>query len=165
MIYFTSDTHYGHANVLEFDARPFASIEEHDEQLIARYNAVVRPEDTCIHVGDFCLASSEYAESVCKRLNGTKILVHGNHDGSHAKMARIGFTFVTDQLVMHMGGRKVTVVHRPQDVMRSTGQVVVHGHTHTKSRFGTSGFVHVGVVAWDYTPASYDEVASLCEQA
>ena len=52
--FFTADTHFGHANILKHEAasRPFASIEEHDEQLVQNWNAVVGPKDTVWHLGD-----------------------------------------------------------------------------------------------------------------
>ena len=51
MRFFTSDTHFGHANVIKFDNRPFANIEEHDEELVRRWNAVVKPGDVVCHLG------------------------------------------------------------------------------------------------------------------
>ncbi len=58
---FVSDTHFGHRAILapRMQApRRFASIEEHDETLIARWNAAVRPDDTVWHLGDFCYRCS-----------------------------------------------------------------------------------------------------------
>jgi calcineurin-like phosphoesterase family protein len=62
--------------------RLFASIDEHDETLIANWNAVVRPDDTIWHLGDFCYRCSEdYARSVFSRLRGrNRFLLKGNHD-------------------------------------------------------------------------------------
>jgi calcineurin-like phosphoesterase family protein len=53
-VFVTSDTHFGHKRVIEFEAahRPFATIEEHDRELIARWNATVKPKDTVWHLGD-----------------------------------------------------------------------------------------------------------------
>ncbi len=48
-VYFTADTHFNHANVLKYCARPFASIDEMNRELIARWNALVGPEDTVYH--------------------------------------------------------------------------------------------------------------------
>jgi calcineurin-like phosphoesterase family protein len=84
--YFTSDTHFGHATLLNAAMprpRPFACIEDHDEALIRRWNAVVQnASDDVWHLGDFALgASSERCEQVFRRLRGRKQLVLGNHDG------------------------------------------------------------------------------------
>ncbi len=79
-IWFTSDTHFGHTNILQYEAenRPFKTVEEMNEYLIQMWNNVVRPNDTVYHLGDFCfgLANLQYAS----RLKGKKRLVLGNHD-------------------------------------------------------------------------------------
>ena len=51
-IFFTSDEHYGHANILQFCNRPFKSVEEMTEGLIANHNAVVGVNDVTYHCGD-----------------------------------------------------------------------------------------------------------------
>lgn len=82
-VFFTADTHFGHARVLEFEPnlRPFASIEEHDEKLIENWNKVVRPHDLVWHLGDVYLGKDPTRfHEIMSRLNGTKKLVRGNHD-------------------------------------------------------------------------------------
>jgi calcineurin-like phosphoesterase family protein len=81
-LFFTSDTHYGHANVIKYCNRPFRDVEEMREVLINSWNAAVSPGDTVIHMGDFSFHEREVA-SVLPRLNGTKHLVLGNHDKPH----------------------------------------------------------------------------------
>lgn len=82
--HFVSDTHFGHAGILSdrmSARRSFLTIQEHDEALIARWNAAVRPDDTVWHLGDFCYHCSEtYARDGFRRLNGRRFLVRGNHD-------------------------------------------------------------------------------------
>ncbi|WP_426221496.1 metallophosphoesterase [Methylobacterium sp. NFXW15] len=79
--FFTADSHFGHAGVLAMSGRLFASIEEHDEALIAAWNAVVGPKDEVWHLGDFAMgASPERCTALFRRLRGRKCLVRGNHD-------------------------------------------------------------------------------------
>jgi hypothetical protein len=89
-VFFTSDSHVGHRGILSprmHIPRVFASIQDHDETLVARWNAVVRPEDTVWHLGDFAYRCSEaYARSIFSRLNGRKYLVRGNHDRLGARL-------------------------------------------------------------------------------
>lgn len=81
-VFFISDTHFGHRGIIEFSAtkpfRPFATIEEHDEELVRRWNFVVGVKDTVWHLGDFCFGKRTL--EIAARLNGNKKLVMGNHD-------------------------------------------------------------------------------------
>lgn len=80
--FFIADTHFGHKNILRFDTikayRDFATIEEHDEEIVRRWNGVVSKGDTVWHLGDFAFSSK--AVAIAGRLNGHKRLVLGNHD-------------------------------------------------------------------------------------
>lgn len=78
-LFFTSDTHFGHKHILEFCKRPFSSIEEHDEQLIANWNSVVGVDDTIFHLGDFAFGGYPFWKKIVEQLNGHIILVIGNH--------------------------------------------------------------------------------------
>ncbi|MEM9701635.1 MAG: metallophosphoesterase, partial [Planctomycetota bacterium] len=79
-IFFTSDTHFGHANVIKNCDRPFADVGEMDEALIANWNAVVGPKDVVYHLGDFAFRAKRKPREYLARLNGTVHLVKGNHD-------------------------------------------------------------------------------------
>ena len=79
-IFFVSDTHFAHENIIKYCNRPFKSIEEHDEALIERWNEKIDKDDIVFHLGDFAFASEEYIKSILDRLNGKKYLVFGNHD-------------------------------------------------------------------------------------
>ena len=78
--FFTADEHYGYKNIIKYCARPFASVEEMDEEIIKRHNAVVTAADTVIHVGDFTLGKSADADAYIKRLNGKHVFLKGSHD-------------------------------------------------------------------------------------
>lgn len=54
MNYYISDTHFGHANIINFDKRPFKNTEEMERELISRWNSVVTSADTTYILGDFC---------------------------------------------------------------------------------------------------------------
>ncbi|MET0369053.1 MAG: metallophosphoesterase [Methylobacterium sp.] len=81
--YFTADTHFGDPHVLRHARARFGTVEAHDEALIAAWNAVVGPEDTVWHLGDFAVeASRARCAEVFSRLHGLKHLVRGNHDSN-----------------------------------------------------------------------------------
>lgn len=79
-VFFTSDTHFNHANIIDFCKRPFGSVEEMNEALIANWNRVVSKDDIIFHLGDFCFGGSEVWNSILDRLNGKIYLILGNHD-------------------------------------------------------------------------------------
>ena len=77
--FFLSDTHFNHTNILRMQPRPFKSIEQHDEAMIERWNAVVSDDDVVYHLGDFALGlnNPERIRSIFSRLCGRKFLVYG----------------------------------------------------------------------------------------
>ena len=79
-IWFTSDHHFGHKNILEYEkeARPFSCLEEMHEILIERWNSVVKPNDIVWHLGDFAFGVNNIR--IAERLQGHKKLILGNHD-------------------------------------------------------------------------------------
>jgi len=79
-IFFTSDTHFGHKNILKYCNRPFVNVEEMDEVMIERWNGRIGKNDSVYHLGDFSFSSNP--KTYFERLNGKKILIIGNHDNS-----------------------------------------------------------------------------------
>ncbi|BAQ47673.1 metallophosphoesterase [Methylobacterium aquaticum] len=167
-VFFTADSHFGHTGVIEMSKRRFASIEEHDETLIANWNAVVGPNDTVWHLGDFAMKSSpERCAEIFSRLRGRKCLVRGNHDGKRVldlpwaeppadlKLLKVpfadGFQAGGHQEVVltHYAMRSWPAIHH--------GTVSLYGHTHA-SMPGTCRSCDVGVDAWNLRPVTLAEI-------
>jgi len=137
----SSDHHFHHRAILDERMavrRPFASIEEHDETLIANWNAAVRPEDTVWHLGDFCYrCPEERAQAIFRRLNGRKFLVRGNHD-------KVGARLPWDGPVVDVAR---TVVPDPETgALRGRQGLVGHGHAF-RHEVRVSGELVVGTPA------------------
>lgn len=183
---FWSDPHFFHKKIIDHSERPFSSLEEMNEALIANYNAVVGKNDICLWGGDCFFCKPEPAREIMGRLNGIKALVLGNHDRSAATMFSIGFSFVADEMFMKMANRRVRVKHypywmepavgtpildrhgrpmKPEIIANSRkvapprvpGEVLLHGHTHNRKR-RRDNMVHIGVDAWGFRPATWAEV-------
>ena len=88
-VFFTSDTHFGDHRVLNLYPRPFASVAEMDEGLIARWNETVGEGDEVWHLGDFA-RTARLAAGVLARLNGRKHLVVGNNDPAPETVPGLG---------------------------------------------------------------------------
>lgn len=114
-IFFTGDLHFGHENVLAFDKRPFATVEEMDAELIRRWNNKVGKGDLVYVLGDMIWKTrNDDAPSLIKSLNGQIILIKGNHDrflhNAKAKAALAGLKDYDDICVTLEGGTKKRVI-------------------------------------------------------
>ena len=134
-IFFISDTHFGHANMLTFTnydgtrMRPFNSVEEVDELMIENWNKMVKPMDKVYHLGD-CFYKSSNPDQIMSRLNGQKVLCRGNHD---RREARWYFKYFKDvRSTFHIDGNYL-LGHFPIHP-DSKGRFVrqLHGHIHSQ---------------------------------
>jgi len=163
-IWFTSDQHYGHTNVIRFCERPFATIEEMDEALIANHNECVKPGDTVYYLGDFSFARNP--APVFYRLNGNKHLVLGNHDWKRTgELKKLPWGWIKDVYFLRAGGTKIWLNHFAQLSWPSAhhGSVHLFGHSHG-SLTGVGRSTDVGVDAWDYKPVHLDVILKMMEK-
>ena len=166
--FFTSDSHFGHASILSerFDRpRPFASIEQHDEALVAAWNAVVRPDDIVWHLGDFAWKCSlDYAAGIFARLRGRKRLVRGNHDlrlGEHlgwdGPVVDVKRVFIQDPgMPESVAGWLSHYAHRTWPNAHH-GDLHFYGHSHG-SLPGTRTSLDVGVDCWNWAPVRLGDI-------
>ena len=141
-LYFTSDTHFGHGNILKFQShnRVFDSIDEMDESLIERWNNKVKPKDVVIHGGEVSWHKPYKVAEILSRLNGQKYLIKGNHDSSAIFEF---FEAYTDYAEVKLGNQNICVFHFPilEWNRRHHGMWHLHGHTHGRNLFQEIGFV------------------------
>lgn len=158
-IFFTSDTHFGDARRIRVDKRPFKNIGEHDAALIARWNAIVGPDDDIYHLGDFALtADSAAVDGWLMALNGRKHLLVGNND-SPAVIAHPAWASVSYYTEIALDGRLLILCHYPFRTWHHStkGAVDIHGHSHGKLKELPRQY-DVGVDVFDYRPVSLAEI-------
>ena len=143
--FFTSDTHYGHKNIIKYCGRPFIDIYKMNAEMIRRWNEAVRPEDAVFHLGDFALCGFDDARAILKQLNGRKYLVRGNHDKSPRRMSEMGFQLVCTE-AWYQGWK---LAHHPWRLGK--GEQGLCGHVHEKWRRHRD-LINVGVDVWDFRP-------------
>ena len=163
-VFFTADTHFGDDAIRRYENRPFASVEEMDRELIARWNAVVGPADTVWHLGDFGGPGREAA--LLQALNGRKRLVLGNHDTSGTACYReAGFEEVYDLPVLFEGFWLLS--HEPLYVNRNMPYANLFGHVHASPLYRDLSSQHlcVCVERWGYAPLPFEEIARLVKEA
>lgn len=111
--FFTADWHVGNQNSIKFDNRPFKDLEEMHKKLIQNYNAQVPKNGICYFLGDIATHSSELTKSIIEQLNGTKIIVVGNHDRGYNALYNIGFDVVLNNATIEIDGQLITMSHCP----------------------------------------------------
>ena len=160
-VWFTADTHFGHGGALGRFARPFGSVAEMDEALVARWNESVGRDDEVWHLGDFAYrVAPERMAALLARLNGVKHLVTGNNDGPET--ARLsGWASVQAYRELELDGVRLVLCHYPFRTWNGMykGALNLHGHSHGKLA-GLTRQVDVGVDVWDYRPITLDRIRS-----
>ncbi|MDN5851393.1 MAG: metallophosphoesterase [Actinomycetia bacterium] len=161
--WYSADLHLGHANILEYCDRPYASVAEMNERLLANWNAVVAPDDLVWVLGDFDMRGKDASLALLPRLMGTKVLVAGNHDACWAgdragwkhmrRYLEAGFAAVHEFARTTLPARRpnqprtpVLLSHFPyegdsheddrysQFRLRDEGVTLLHGHVHDAFR-------------------------------
>ena len=135
MVFFTADTHFGHANVIKHCNRPYATLDEMNEALIANWNARVHKNDHVYIAGDLAWRGNvNYAISIVSRLKGLKHLAIGNHDKDFLKKAEYRNLFVEIDQILFAGldQGKTIICHYPMLSWNGScrGAWHVFGHMH-----------------------------------
>jgi len=172
-IFFTSDHHFGHKNIIKYSNRPFDSVEEMDELMIQRWNEKVSIEDEVYHLGDVGLSSPNKLRNILDRLNGKIYLIKGNHEKS-ALECHARFEWIKDyhELIVkdadfERGQQLLVLFHYGIREWNSShwGSYHLYGHSHgTLEDISTSLSFDVGVDCHDFYPISYEDVKSIMKQ-
>lgn len=164
-----ADHHLGHANILNFKRedgtplRPFKSLEEHDEALIANHNALVSPEDRVYMLGDVCMRRP--FKHLLGRFNGRLVLVKGNHDIFKIEDYLPFFDDIRSCVVQKdKEGNKVILSHIPihPDSLDRFG-TNIHGHLHYQQVKNDKRYVCVSMEHTNYRPIEIHEALKLRE--
>lgn len=154
-IFVISDTHFGHENMYKFTTfdgvtrvrSEFASADEGDREMIARWNAVVTIEDHIWHLGD--VAFTKQGLGLIRHLNGHKRLILGNHDKFDVRLYReVGFQKVQGYRMCDRTGILSHIPIHPESLGK---RINVHGHIHDRPAFGPQ-YRNVSVEQINYTP-------------
>lgn len=167
-IWFISDTHFSHDNILTFRdeddklIRPeFKTINEMDETIIANWNSVVKPQDKIYHLGDVSFRNPQRMHEVLSRLNGHKRLIMGNHDTMDIKHYAKHFEKIGSwRTFKGIASKPFVACHYPlhQDCFNYRGLGhCVHGHIHQRL-MKDLGYINVCVEHIRYKPIHMDEI-------
>ena len=156
--YFIADTHFGGENIRRYENRPFETVAEMDEMLIENWNRVVMAEDTVYVLGDFSdYHDVEKEKEILARLNGTKVLVMGNHDVHYTpqEWRTLGFAECTRWPILYSNFYLLS--HEPLYINRNMPYANLYGHVHANPSYkdACEQSVCVSVERIQYTPVEF----------
>ena len=180
-VYFTSDLHFGHKAIINYDSRPFFSVSEMNAELIKRWNNKVNKNDLVYVLGDlFWSGDFDFVQDVLKRLSGQIILIKGNHDywlhNAGNKKLLSGIKDYDDIKVTLKDGtvKRCILSHyfMPFYNGHFNNAIHLHGHSHSteeaKMEFTISKYLNengfpnevynVGCMYYNYEPVILDEI-------
>jgi len=186
--FFTSDTHFGHARIIDLCGRPFRDVDHMNDEIVRRWNKVVAPGDTVFHLGDVALGKIADSLPQVGRLNGYKVLVEGNHDRPFMEKRKpekrkqwlMTYQQYFDEIHaqfprMPFSTGWVNLSHYPYDGdshgedryaderLVDGGLPLIHGHTHSSGApvsYSAKGTlqIHVGMDAHNFYPVHEDYI-------
>lgn len=169
MIYFTSDTHFGHDREFLWGPRGFTNHVDHDKEVIRRWNEVVGSDDIVYHLGDVMLGDNEYGISCLRQLNGHIKIIPGNHDTqTRLDLYRMVENVEVLGLAEMIKYKKYHFYLSHHPTMTSNLEkapylrmhlINLYGHTHQQTQFynGIPFMFHVGLDSNNNTPISIDD--------
>lgn len=166
--FFTSDTHFSHANIIKYENRPFKNVNEMDEYLIEKWNNKVNKNDEVYHLGDFAFASESEIHNLLNKLNGKIHLIYGNHDKEIKKHKDLQNKFIwcKDYYKLKINNQVIILFHYPIQAwdMKHYGSLHFYGHVHsnitTKHHLTITleNAYNVGVDVCDFEPKTLEEI-------
>lgn len=166
-VWFTSDLHFRHKNIIQYTNRPW-TFEEQTEQLISRWNSRVGLMDDVYHLGDFTFASrKQFDETVeiIKSLNGRIHFIKGNHCDDilwrmieQANLPHV--IWIKEYSKIRVDGHPVVLCHFPFTIwdQKHHGAWHLHGHCHGSFQ-GQGKILDVGIDNHpDHQVFSWEEV-------
>jgi calcineurin-like phosphoesterase family protein len=161
-----ADTHYGHANIIKYCQRPFASVEEMNETIIQNWNKVVKKNDIVWHLGDFALMKDDNIAvgNLIRRLNGKINLIFGSHDKQAIACKHLFNKCYYKNTIVdeNINGYRILMGHCPMLSWEGKAHDSLHafGHVHSgeyKKFLCAQNSADVGVDAWGYSPVHFDD--------
>lgn len=175
MIYYISDTHFFHENIIRICKRPFIDLERMHSVIISNWNKKVKPEDEIYILGDLSYkcpdAGYQQLFNLIKNLNGKKHLIIGNHDRKWLKSynnqckEKLFESIDIYKDIYDDQNRRVIMFHYPIEDWdgQYRGSYHLYGHVHNSD----NGYkiipnrYNVGVDVNNFEPKTLDELISL----
>lgn len=172
-IWFTSDSHFCHGQkineepngIIKYCSRPYKCFEEMNEDLIEKWNSVVKPDDIIYHLGDFGYgrnATIEALQTILNSLNGVKYLIEGNHDkklGSKLKGWEKISKYEEIKIFHNNDTYPISMFHYPIESWNNMYYKAIHLHGHCHGTLPEYNLrLDVGVDSWNGYPVNFEQI-------
>ena len=164
--WFIADLHLGHQKIIDFELRPFKTLEEMDEAIVENWNSVVGDNDDIFVLGDFSFYDKEKTTEICKKLKGRKILIMGCHDEeSVSYYMECGFEEVYNYPIIYR--EFFMLSHKPLYINTNMPYANIFGHVHSNVMYKTysSQSACVCVERTSYYPLDFGFIVKLMKEA
>lgn len=166
-VWFISDTHFFHDNIIRYCGRPFANSDIMNECLVENWNSVVKPQDKVYHLGDVALGyggDERELSLLLAQLNGHKRLIVGNHDSLKSPALHKHFEKIELWAGFAKKGWGFTVSHIPLPIEHlRDGEWCVHGHLHNNIS-SNNQHINICVEQIGYTPIHLDTIEEMIKK-
>jgi len=162
-IWFTSDHHFGHSNIIKYCNRPFNDVDDMNESMIKNWNQRIGPNEVVYYIGDFAI--DKKPEKFLARLNGQKYLIQGNHD--HKPRIEHGWSGIFDYKEIRHEKQHIVLCHYAMRVWSRShyGSWMLYGHSHGTLPDDINALsIDVGVDCHDYKPISFEEIKATMDR-
>ena len=170
-IWITSDIHFGHKSIIQYENRPFGSVEEMDEIIIQNLNSYIKKNDVVYHVGDFALGKYNNIDNLCDlhdRLKGEWYCIPGDHEPRGLEKV---FDVTRQIYKRDIKNKTIIMCHYPMIFWPKShfNSWMLHGHHHANSKewveqFTKGKIFNVCIGAHDYFPYSFDEIKEIMDK-
>ena len=171
MIFVTADQHLFHKNIIHMKGRPFSSVDDMTDNLVANWNRVVTDADTVYVLGDFIgkeAVDKKQIVEIGNSLYGHKILLKGNHDKKYLLASIFEWVYNPGHIVQIEYEGTVFLLNHWLANMTVAGdfpeRLYLHAHQHNKTGYNVVNYYFrrpyfdVGVDANSYSPVSLESI-------
>jgi calcineurin-like phosphoesterase family protein len=154
--YIISDTHFEHTNIIKYCHRPFKDVKHMDQVMFDNWNSIVTCNDIVYFLGDLCMKHPRYW---LRNLNGTKILIRGNHD----KLLKEAHKYK----ILNYNNEDILLIHSPEYIDFKWDSWIIHGHHHNNEPESYSFIntkrksINVSVEMLNYKPILLDTLLGM----
>ena len=182
-IWFTADSHFMHRNIIRLCNRPYSTLEAMEEDMVRRWNLVVKEKDLVFFLGDFSMNMIAHKIFFPKLVFGKMVFIVGNHEKKNKLMANILSLNMSEKisvfndLILRYKDLSFFLTHRP--INARLDMPTLCGHVHEKWKYMGLGSIisegapesrsfksiklrapvlNVGVDQFDFCPVSLNSI-------